>query len=56
MSPTTGRVRVSLGPSVPGAAGKQILLAPAVDEDRRVRWMWVPVDIPARYLPEVCRR
>ena len=56
VSPTTGRVRVSLGPSVPGAAGKQILLAPAVDEDRRVRWMCVPVDIPARYLPEVCRR
>ena len=56
VSPTTGRVRVSLGPSVPGAAGKQILLAPAVDEDRRVRWLCVPVDIPVRYLPATCRR
>lgn len=56
VSPTTGRVRVSLGPSVPGAAGKQILLAPAIDDARRVQWMCVPVDIPARYLPESCRR
>ncbi|MEO8485304.1 MAG: pilin [Betaproteobacteria bacterium] len=51
-----GRVRVSLGPSVPGAAGKSILLAPTVDRDQRVQWMCVPVDIPARYLPEACRR
>jgi len=56
VSPATGRVRVSLGPSVPGAAGKRILLAPAVDDERRVQWMCVPVDIPARYLPESCRR
>lgn len=56
VSPTTGRVRVSLGASVPGAAGKQILLAPAIDDARRVQWMCVPVDIPARYLPESCRR
>lgn len=56
VSPTTGRVRVSLGPSVPGAAGKQILLAPAVDDAQRVQWMCVPVDIPARYLPDACRR
>ena len=56
VSPSTGRVRVSLGASVPGAAGKQILLAPAVDEDRRVQWMCVPVDIPSRYLPAACRR
>ena len=55
MSPTTGRVRVSLGPSVPAVAGKQILLAPAVDDARGVQWMCVPVDIPARYLPESCR-
>ncbi|CAG0992281.1 hypothetical protein BURK1_02334 [Burkholderiales bacterium] len=56
VSPSSGRVRVSLGPSVPGAAGKSILLAPAVDEDRQVRWMCVPVDIPTRYLPPACRR
>lgn len=56
VSPSTGRVRVSLGPSVPGAAGKRIVLAPAVDDERRVQWMCVPVDIPSRYLPESCRR
>ena len=56
VSATTGRVRVSLGPSFPGAAGKQILLAPAVDGAHGVQWMCVPVDIPARYLPESCRR
>ncbi|MCC6377522.1 MAG: DUF2628 domain-containing protein [Burkholderiales bacterium] len=52
----TGRVRVSLGPSVPGAAGKAILLAPTLDAADRVQWLCVPVDIPARYLPESCRR
>lgn len=52
----TGRVRVSLGPSVPGAAGKEILLAPTVDAADRVQWLCVPIDIPARYLPESCRR
>ena len=51
-----GRVRVSLGPAVPGAAGKAILLAPTLDAEARVQWMCVPVDIPARYLPEACRR
>lgn len=56
VSATTGRVRVSLGPSVPAVAGKQILLAPAVDDARGVQWMCVPVDIPARFLPDACRR
>ena len=51
-----GRVRVSLGPAVPGAAGKSILLAPTLDAEQRVQWMCVPVDIPSRYLPEACRR
>jgi len=51
-----GRVRVSLGPSVPGAAGKSIVLAPTVSEDARVQWMCVPIDIPHRYLPDACRR
>jgi hypothetical protein len=53
---SAGRVRVSLGPSVPGAAGKSIVLAPIVDDQQRVNWMCVPVDIPARFLPEACRR
>lgn len=53
---SAGRVRVSLGPSVPGAAGKSIVLAPIVDDQKRVNWMCVPVDIPAHYLPEACRR
>lgn len=51
-----GRVRVALGPSVPGAAGKAIVLAPTVDAAERVQWLCVPIDIPARYLPEACRR
>jgi len=51
-----GRVRVSLGPAVPGAAGKAIVLAPTVDDQQRVQWMCVPIDIPPRYLPEACRR
>ena len=50
------RVRVSLGPAVPGAAGKSIVLAPTVDDQQRVQWMCVPIDIPPRYLPEACRR
>jgi hypothetical protein len=53
---SSGRVRMSLGPSVPGAAGKSIVLAPTVDEQKRINWMCVPVDIPARFLPEACRR
>lgn len=51
-----GRVRVSLGPGVPGAAGKSIVLAPTVDEQKRVQWMCVPIDIPPRFLPPACRR
>lgn len=51
-----GRVRVSLGPDVPGAAGKSIVLAPTIDEQKRVQWMCVPIDIPPRFLPEACRR
>ena len=56
VSPETGRVRVTFGPSVPGAAGKSILLQPAVDDQQRVSWICVPVDIPSRFLPDGCRR
>jgi len=51
-----GRVRLALGPSVPEVAGRSILLAPTRDRDERVRWICVPVDIPARYLPHDCRK
>lgn len=53
--PVTGRVRVALGPLVPELAGRTILLAPARDAQGRVQWLCVPVDIPARFLPTVCR-
>lgn len=56
VSPETGRVRVTLGSAIPGAAGKSILLVPAVDDAQRIQWMCVPVDIPARRLPDACRR
>jgi len=51
-----GRVRVALGPLIPELAGRWILLAPTLDRDERVRWICVPVDIPARYLPQACRQ
>jgi hypothetical protein len=50
-----GRVRVALGPLIPELSGRSILLAPALDRDAHVRWICVPIDIPARYLPQECR-
>jgi len=52
----TGRVRVTLPSWIPQLAGRSILLAPAIGQDERVRWICVPVDIPARYLPSECRQ
>jgi hypothetical protein len=52
----SGRVRLALGPLIPELSGRSILLAPALDRDERVRWICVPVDIPARYLPHECRQ
>lgn len=51
----SGRVRIALGPLIPQLAGRSILLAPALDRDERVRWICVPIDIPARYLPHECK-
>lgn len=51
-----GRVRLALGPLIPELSGRSILLAPALDRDERVRWICVPVDIPARYLPHECKQ
>jgi hypothetical protein len=55
VSPVTGRVRVALGSGVPELAGKTILLAPRRDDEDRVQWVCVPVDIPPQYLPRECR-
>ncbi len=52
----SGRVRLALGPLIPELSGRSILLAPALDRDERVRWICVPVDIPARYLPHECKQ
>ena len=52
----TGRVKLAVGPSIPELGGTQILLVPTVDETERVRWFCVPVGIPDRYLPQVCRK
>lgn len=51
----TGRVRLSVGASIPELAGKAILLAPAVDHRNRLHWFCVPVGIPDRFLPQSCR-
>lgn len=51
----TGRVKLSVGASIPELAGKAILLAPAVDDSDRLQWFCVPVGIPDRYLPQGCR-
>ena len=56
VSPENGRVRVALGPLIPELNGRWILLAPTLDRDERVRWICVPVNIPARYLPQSCRQ
>jgi hypothetical protein len=56
VSPVTGRVRLTLGPSIPEIAGSVILLAPALDPSQQLKWICVPVGIPARYLPQECRK
>lgn len=55
VSPTSGRVRLGLGPSIPELWGKTILLAPATDWLQRIHWTCIPIDIPKRYLPKECR-
>ena len=56
VNPSTGRVKLDVGSSIPELAGKAILLVPTVDEAERVRWFCIPVGIPDRYLPQVCRK
>jgi hypothetical protein len=53
---TNGRVRLGLGSSIPELSGRSILLAPALDRRQQIRWVCIPVDIPARYLPQECRQ
>ena len=42
-----------LGPEL---AGRSILLAPALDRRLHVRWICIPVDVPAKFLPPECRQ
>ena len=56
VSPVNGRVRLTLGPSIPELSGRFILLAPALDLRQQLKWICVPVGIPARYLPRECRK
>ena len=56
VSLTSGRVRLALGALTPELSGRSILLAPALDRRQQVRWICVPVDVPARYLPRECRQ
>ncbi len=53
--PANGRLRLGLGPSVPELFGRSILLAPVVDSMQQLHWLCIPVDIPAKYLPQQCR-
>ena len=55
LSTATGRVRLALGPATGEASGKALLLAPAVDAERRIHWYCIPIDVPARLLPVECR-
>jgi hypothetical protein len=55
VDPDSGRVKLSVGASIPELAGMAILLAPAVDRRDRVQWFCVPVGIPDRFLPQACR-
>lgn len=55
LNPATGRLRLSLGPSVPELWGKTLVLAPALDVFQRVVWYCIPIDIPSRLLPKECR-
>ena len=56
VSLTSGRVRLALGALTPELSGRSILLAPTLDRRQQVRWICVPVDVPARYLPRECRQ
>jgi len=56
LSPTTGRLRLVLGPTVAELDGTAILLAPSVDARQRVNWLCIPVGIPQAYLPAECRK
>jgi hypothetical protein len=56
LSPANGRLRLALGELVPELSGRSILLAPTIDREQHVRWICIPVDVPARYLPEECQR
>ncbi len=56
VSLTSGRVRLALDALTPELSGRSILLAPALDRRQQVRWICVPVDVPARYLPRECRQ
>jgi hypothetical protein len=56
VSLASGRVRLALGALNPELSGRSILLAPALDRRQQVRWICVPVDVPARYLPRECRQ
>jgi hypothetical protein len=47
---------VRFGPSLPELNGKAILLAPIRNAQQQVRWLCVPVDIAAAYLPPECQR
>ena len=55
LSPTTGRVRLALGPATGEASGKSLLLAPAVDAEQRIHWYCISIDVPTRLLPAECR-
>jgi hypothetical protein len=56
VDPSTGRVKLDVGSSIPELGGNAILLVPTVDDAERVRWFCIPVGIPDRYLPQVCRK
>lgn len=51
-----GRVRLALDSVGPELSGRSILLAPTIDRRRQVRWICIPVDVPAKYLPPECRQ
>lgn len=55
LSPTSGRVRLALGPAAGEASGKSLLLAPAVDAERRIHWFCIPIDVPPHLRPQECR-
>jgi hypothetical protein len=56
VDPASGRVKLAVGPSIPELGGKAILLVPTLDRLERVQWYCIPVGIPERYLPQVCRQ